>query len=262
MKLLNLIIASLGLFSLFRILIGIILANLHQIKTDKRQRKQFISTKKTKEAKLNYQKEHLFKASFRSMLGLPIPFNKSDILINDQNTLEYYPLVSVVVPAYNEEKNIIECINSLLHQNYYNRQIIVIDDGSTDETPQLLNDFQKEFNKSRMQYRFADSIPENKRLIIVHQKNGGKSVALNNGIKNYATGEIVTVLDSDSTLAPDALARMSQHFKDKHVIAMADNVRIKNTHKAIEHIQEFEYLLGYRLKGSEEILGVNNGFKM
>lgn len=263
MKIFNIVIIVLGLFAMMRILLGIFLANMHQIKTDNNnhQTRRQLVTKSIKGQISAYRKAHPYLTAFKLLFGIKaLPKNikqienhAQDIINGDK--LAYYPLMSVVIPAFNEQKTIKDCVTSVLNQRYPNRQIIVVDDGSTDDTPKILDQLQADFLKdSNQYYDFESSIKPEDRLIIVHQSNGGKSVALNHGIKEFAKGEIVTVLDSDSTLAPDALLKMSQHFKDPKTLAMADNVRIAHPKKIIEHIQEFEYLLGYRLKGSEEIL--------
>ena len=265
MKIFNITIVTLGLFAMLRILIGIFLANLHQIKTNNnnQQTRHQLVTKSIKGQTNAYCKAHPYLAALKLAFGIKaLPKgakqieNRAQGIVNS-NKLAYYPLMSVVIPAYNEQKTIKGCVTSVLNQRYPNRQIIVVDDGSTDNTPKILDQLQADFTKNSSQYYdFESNIKPEDRLIIVHQPNGGKSIALNHGIKEFAKGEIITVLDSDSTLAPDALLRMSQHFKDPKTLAMADNVRIAYPKKIIEHIQEFEYLLGYRLKGSEEILGL------
>lgn len=265
MKVFNLLIIILGLFAMLRILVGIVLANIHQVKTERndKQTKQQLAINFTDEEIKQYRKRHPYKTALSTLLGgkgRPKASKQVQRRMNkleDPSKLDFYPLMSVVIPAYNEQKTIKGCVDSVLKQNYPNRQIIVVDDGSTDQTPKLLDNLQAEFYAHSDRYaKFDERIDLKDRFMVIHQPNGGKSVALNNGISHYAKGEIVTVLDSDSTLAPDALLRMSQHFKDPKTLAMADNVRIAKPKKVIEHIQEFEYLLGYRLKGSEEVLGL------
>lgn len=183
---------------------------------------------------------------------------------------EYTPLLSIVIPAYNEEKMIHQSVMSALKQSYHNRQVIVVNDGSTDKTLAILQDIRQEITQNGwIDEGFTTTIPQDERLVIVDQPNAGKSRAINNAVENYASGELVTVLDADSQLAPDASARMVNHFRNPHVLAMADNVRITNSHRLIELVQQVEYMLGYRLKGSEQLLrleyiigGVGSTFRM
>lgn len=92
------------------------------------------------------------------------------------------PLVSVVIPAYNAEKTIIPCVNSVLHQTYRNLEIIVVDDGSIDATRVILEEYKKELCINNLQ--------------IISQRNAGPSAARNLGIE-LAKGEYIAFLDSD-----------------------------------------------------------------
>ena len=83
-------------------------------------------------------------------------------------------LVSVIIPLYNKEKYIKRCIDSLVKQTYKNLQIIIVDDGSTDESGKICD-----------QYSEIDS-----RIHVIHKKNGGLSDARNVGL-DYAVGEYI-----------------------------------------------------------------------
>lgn len=98
------------------------------------------------------------------------------------------PLISVVIPVYNVEKYIHECVESVLNQTYVNMEIILIDDGSPDRCPEICD-------------RYAE---KDNRIKVIHKKNGGLSDARNCGIKN-ATGEYLTFVDSDDVLSPDMI---------------------------------------------------------
>lgn len=104
-------------------------------------------------------------------------------LFNKKNKLSN-TLVTVIIPAYNEESTIEKAIISSLKNDYQYKEIIAINDGSTDNTPQILQ---------KLKNKYSD-------LIAVNQKNLGKALALNNVIKNYAKGDLIMVLDGDSIL--------------------------------------------------------------
>lgn len=97
--------------------------------------------------------------------------------------LEQNQLVSVVIPVYNSEKHLKECITSILNQTYRNVEIILINDGSTDKSGELCENFKK--NDSRIK--------------VLHQKNLGPSAARNKGI-NIALGKYIQFVDSDDHL--------------------------------------------------------------
>ena len=98
------------------------------------------------------------------------------------------PLVSIIIPAYNAEKYIKTTINSALKQTYQNIEIIVIDDGSTDKTKNIIQSIQ------------------DPRIIYIHQENQGQSAARNAGIK-IAKGEYIALLDSDDLFLPQKIEK-------------------------------------------------------
>ena len=101
------------------------------------------------------------------------------------------PCVSVVIPAYNEERYLKECLDSVISQTYRNLEIICVDDGSTDKTPEILAD-----------YASAD-----KRIRVIRQENSGLSVSRNRGIE-AAQGKYLYFLDSDDYILPDHFEKL------------------------------------------------------
>lgn len=92
-------------------------------------------------------------------------------------------LISIVVPIYNVEKYLSRCINSLVNQSYKNIEIILIDDGSIDNCPQICDDWAK----------------KDKRIRVIHKKNAGLGIARNTGIE-HAKGKYICFIDSDDML--------------------------------------------------------------
>ena len=88
--------------------------------------------------------------------------------------------ISIIVPVYNAEKYLVECLNSLVEQTYKNIEIILIDDGSIDNSAKICDEYAK----------------KDERIKVVHQKNSGVSVARNNGLDMH-TGDYVMFVDSD-----------------------------------------------------------------
>ena len=95
-------------------------------------------------------------------------------------------LVSVIIPAYNIEKYISRCLDSIIAQTYNNLEIIVVDDGSKDQTAEILDDYQK-----------RDS-----RIIVIHKENGGVSSARNQGL-DIAKGDYIGFVDGDDLIKPN-----------------------------------------------------------
>lgn len=96
------------------------------------------------------------------------------------------PKISVLVPAYNVALWLPSCLDSILAQTYQNLEIIVVNDGSTDNTGTILDSYAK----------------KNGRIVAIHQKNAGLVAARETGIA-HATGDYVTFVDGDDTIAPD-----------------------------------------------------------
>ena len=103
------------------------------------------------------------------------------------------PKFSVVIPVYNTESYLAECIDSLIHQPYENFEAICINDGSTDKSLQVLEDFAQ----------------KDGRIKVINQKNQGVSAARNAGI-DAAVGDYIIFLDSDDFLAENCLYIFSQ----------------------------------------------------
>lgn len=101
------------------------------------------------------------------------------------------PLVSIIVPIYNNEKYIAVCVKTLLEQTYKNLQIILVDDGSTDSTYEMCSKYQDE------------------RILLLKKENGGASSARNYGLK-FAKGKYIYFVDSDDYLNLDAVERLVQ----------------------------------------------------
>lgn len=157
-------------------------------------------------------------------------------------TKPYQPFISVIIPAHNEEVCIIRTIESVLANDYGRKQVIVVDDGSTDST----------YNKLRY-YKRKHKVPQ---LKVVHQKNGGKASALNNAFKNHARGSLVMVLDADSLLHPNALSRIVKHFSDKSLAAAASNVKVIEGQQILNVAQRLEYVVSYRMKRALSVLNM------
>ena len=93
---------------------------------------------------------------------------------------------SVIVPVFNAEKYLQKCVSSVIDQRYKDWELILVDDGSRDRSPSIIDDYAKQDN----------------RVISIHQQNAGPGIARNNGLQ-YATGDYVVFLDSDDYIDPD-----------------------------------------------------------
>lgn len=159
--------------------------------------------------------------------------HRESLRFYDETKEGFIPSVSILVPAHNEGAGIEGAIQSLLEIHYPFVEIVVINDGSTDDT---LN----RANKWSGTYR-------NAKVVVVNSiVNIGKAEALNLGIKN-STGEIIVCMDGDSRLDPESIIKGVAHFRDKNVAAVAGNVKIINRNKIITKLQALEYIEGLNL---------------
>jgi peptidoglycan-N-acetylglucosamine deacetylase len=138
--------------------------------------------------------------------------------------INFHPKVSVIVPAFNEEVNAIRTVNYLLKSTYPDFEVIFVDDGSKDNTFNIVN----------------TAFENNSKVKVLTKPNGGKAAALNFGIE-YASGEVLVCIDADTILPADAISRMIPFFEDSRVGSVAGNVRVGNTLNMITNWQSIEY---------------------
>jgi poly-beta-1,6 N-acetyl-D-glucosamine synthase len=155
------------------------------------------------------------------------------------------PKVSVLIPAWNEEVGILKTLRSVLAARYSNFEVIVINDGSTDNTHQLVTDF-----IAQHEQKAAKPIT----IKYLRLPNGGKAKAMNQGLK-IASGEFVITIDADSVMDPMAIDRMVKRFDNDKVGGVAGNVVIANRYKPIELMQQLEYLVGFFFKRADSVMG-------
>lgn len=145
------------------------------------------------------------------------------------------PLVTVLIPAHNEELGIVRCLETVTKSTYRKLQIIVIDDASTDNTRKLVRDYIAKNPKEPVQ-------------LLYRRKNSGKAGALNYALKFAAEGELVMTLDADSVLSRDAIKNAVAYFRNPKVVGVAANVRIMDSPTILGLLQKFEHMIGYRSK--------------
>lgn len=143
---------------------------------------------------------------------------------------DYEPFVSIIVPAYNEELVVANTVRSLLASEYSNYEVIVVDDGSKDNTSKVVAD---EFGGA-----------ERVRLIVV--SNGGKAAALNRGLLE-ARGEIIVGLDADTLFAPLTVRALARRFRDPNLGAIAGNAKVGNRTNIVTRWQALEYITSQNL---------------
>jgi cellulose synthase/poly-beta-1,6-N-acetylglucosamine synthase-like glycosyltransferase len=145
------------------------------------------------------------------------------------------PLVSILIPAHNEEKVIRRCLESVIKSTYEHIEIFVVDDASSDNTFKITHDFA----------RSHTIVPIR---VIRKRINVGKGKALNCALKKHARGDLVMTLDADSLLLPHAIEHAVSYFEDPAVAGVAANVQIIDDFTVLGVLQKFEHMIGYRSK--------------
>jgi len=144
----------------------------------------------------------------------------------------FFPLVSILVPCYNEGAVVQGSIRSLLKLDYPRYEIIVIDDGSRDDTC--------------AKARVFEGVHGNAQVRVIRKQNAGKAIALNTGIA-AARGEFVLCMDGDSALHPATLRRAVRHLADPRVGAVAGSVKVVNRTNLLSSLQALEYVEGLNM---------------
>ncbi len=153
----------------------------------------------------------------------------------------YFPFVSIIVPVFNEAVILRNSIESLLDIDYPNYEIIIVNDGSTDDTA-AVGETLVGYHQGR-----TGMI----KVSLINKPNGGKSKALNAGIQ-YSEAQFVLCMDGDSQLTSNTLKMAMRHFDDPAVGAVAGNVKVQNRKKMLTDLQALEYLEGLNLARSAQ----------
>ncbi len=142
---------------------------------------------------------------------------------------DWLPPVSVVVPAYNEAVGIAATVRSLAGGDYPDIEVVVVDDGSTDGTAEIVADL---------------GLPG---VVVIRQPNSGKACALRTGIAT-ARAEVIVLVDGDTILEPDAIRHLVRPLRDPAIGAVAGNAKVGNRRGLLGRWQHIEYVMGANLE--------------
>ncbi|MCA1711163.1 MAG: bifunctional polysaccharide deacetylase/glycosyltransferase family 2 protein [Actinobacteria bacterium] len=141
---------------------------------------------------------------------------------------EWLPPVSVLVPAYNEAVGIAQSVRSLAASHYPGLEVVVIDDGSTDGTGDIVEQL---------------GLPN---VRVVRQVNGGKAAALRTGTRE-ASHDVLVMLDGDTVFEPDTIRALVQPLRNPTVGAVSGNTKVGNRRGLLGRWQHLEYVAGFNL---------------
>ena len=134
--------------------------------------------------------------------------------------------VSIIIPVYNVENYLRRCVDSVLNQTYKNLEVILVDDGSTDSSGQICDEY----------------LNKDSRVIVYHKQNGGQSSARNVALESNLSGDVITFVDSDDWIAPDtyeyAIRLMEQYQTDcvQYEVRLTDSPE-KNVEQPVEQVK-------------------------
>lgn len=157
------------------------------------------------------------------------------------------PTISVIVPVYNTEKYINKCIQSILDQSYSQLEIILIDDGSTDQSGIICDEF----------------AAIDKRIQVIHQSNSNVFAARNKGI-SLASGTYISFIDADDYISPNFYSELTNNITDQDIICFGYTPVVNNnlmpSNKLIENdcYSQYKYLTVWSKLFKREFLNKNN----
>ena len=168
-----------------------------------------------------------------SLTGLALFAGRDEAMVPPADAPEgpWRPLVSVIIPAYNEEKVIEDSVHRILASNYHPMEVIVADDGSKDRTSEIV----------------AAVFGNNPGVRLMTMVNGGKANALNRALAE-ASGEIIVALDADTQFEPETIARLVRWFQDEDIGAVAGNAKVGNRVNMVTRWQAIEYVTAQNIE--------------
>jgi len=162
-----------------------------------------------------------------NMVLLPMSFY-SIIRYKKTQHHRYFPSISIIIPAFNEEKVIEKTIQSILHTQFPKKEIFVVNNASTDKTGQVLQKYHQD-------------------VVVLDETNKGKAHAINKGIKE-SSGEIIIILDADTRVTKHALENIVRPFEtEPKLSAVSGNVKVLNRNNVNSKIQVIDYSISMNL---------------
>lgn len=160
---------------------------------------------------------------FLSLFALTFAQNRNEIFSVPKS--EKNPSVSVLIPAFNEEKSIRETVETVLKSDYKNLlEVIVINDGSSDSTLKIALELREKYSKVK----------------VLNKQNSGKADSLNHGVR-YSKGDLIAVVDADSYPDEHAISSMVGFFDDEKVGAVTTRILVRNKDNFLRKMQAIEY---------------------
>lgn len=161
----------------------------------------------------------------------------------------YRPRVSIIIPAWNEEVGIIGTLKTILQSTYTNLEIVVINDGSTDDSDRKIREFIAAYEREHPSSQSENRIE----ILYRYKENEGKGSSLNYAI-TLSSGDIIVSIDADCMLESRTIENFVTYFEDPAVMAAVGNVKIGNTQSVLGTIQYLEFLFSFYFKKADSLM--------
>jgi cellulose synthase/poly-beta-1,6-N-acetylglucosamine synthase-like glycosyltransferase len=178
-----------------------------------------------------------------------VAMRTQEIRYSDKKIGHYKPKVSVIIPAWNEEVGLLNTVKTILKSTYTNVEIVVVNDGSTDNSDGIMRAFTARYKNKQKQRGEGNTVD----LRYFYIENGGKGKALNYGISN-STGDIIMSIDADCAVLPDTIGNFVKVFRNPKVMAAVGNVKIGDTNTLLGTLQYLEFLFSFYFKKAESFV--------
>jgi cellulose synthase/poly-beta-1,6-N-acetylglucosamine synthase-like glycosyltransferase len=165
---------------------------------------------------------------FFASFAIPLAIRHKRLEEKVKEDPNYKPLVSIIVPAYNEQAVISRTLESLVNLKYEKKEILVVDDGSTDKTNLIASYYKSQGVK------------------VLRKPNGGKASALNYGLV-FSKGEIVITVDADTMVTRGAIEEVTKIMANPSIVAVSGNIMVLNNKSFLTRLQELEYLVNLNI---------------
>lgn len=148
---------------------------------------------------------------------------------------EQQPLISVIIPIYHVEKYLDRCVKSVMNQTWKNLEIILVDDGSVDDScPQMCDEYEK----------------QDERIVVIHRKNGGLSAARNSGL-DCCHGEFIAFVDSDDYISEKYIEAMYKEMNDTTDIVVCNLQKVDENGIKLGDTRQIQQTV--RISGKEQL---------
>jgi cellulose synthase/poly-beta-1,6-N-acetylglucosamine synthase-like glycosyltransferase len=152
------------------------------------------------------------------------------------SSLFFLPPVTIIIPAYNEERVLARALDAIVEADYPNKEVIVVDDGSTDQTHIIALKYKDKFQNI------------NSRYSVISKLNGGKASALNYALQ-FSKADIVITIDADSIIGRNAIKSIVKYFYNSNVVGVAGYVRVFNSTNFLTNCTALETITAWNSVG-------------